>query len=76
VAYWILPRFPGGVRRREAAAWLSLALLNAGVWIAGAAPAITMSESSGLVLTGRVLEVLAAGAFAVHAWPRVRAFGG
>lgn len=69
VAYWILPRF-GGERRREKLAWLAFGLLNAGVlaaglgsWFAGLAVVVTL---------GRLAELLAAGAFALHAWPRVK----
>lgn len=71
VAFWILPRFLQGPERgNEAMAWLAFGLLNAGVllaaggWLLGA-PAV-------VPLLGRLAEVGAAIAFAVHAWPRVK----
>lgn len=69
VAFWILPRFKTE-RPREGLAWLAFALLNTGVlavmlgsWFAGYGVA---------VLAGRLAELLAAAAFAAHAWPRVK----
>jgi hypothetical protein len=73
VAYWILPRFPGGSRGREAPAWGALMLLNLGVWLAGAAPALAAPRQ--VIVVGRTLESLAALAFALHAWPRIKRFG-
>ncbi len=73
VAFWILPRFRGTERGNVTLAWLAFAVLNAGVlavyagnWIAG---------WRGLIAVGRTLELVAAGAFAAHAWPRVKAPG-
>lgn len=72
VAFWILPRFAGGVSRgNEAAAWWAFGLLNAGVLLAGLGPVLGAPGS--LVLAGRAAEAAAAVAFAVHAWRRVRA---
>ena len=34
MAYWILPRFSGGLRGSAAAFWLCLGLLNLGIWAA------------------------------------------
>jgi len=74
VAFWILPRFRSGAERGdERPAWLAYGLLNAGVVsvaLGGAGFAW-----AGLQFWGRCAEAVAAGAFAVHAWPRVKPFG-
>jgi hypothetical protein len=74
VAWWILPKYPRLPERGPAApvraAWV---LLNAGVLLAGLGRSLGASDA--VVMAGRVLEVLAAGAFASAAWPRVKAFG-
>jgi len=75
VAFWILPRFQREpARGNEPAAWLAFGLLNAGVWLAGAGP--VLDAPAAIPFLGRVAEVGAAMAFAVHAWPRVKSFGG
>lgn len=69
MAYWILPRWHsqrGDVRP----AWAAFCLLNMGVLMVAAAafaPALTWGPA-----LGRALEVAAAAAFALHAWPRVK----
>ncbi|MFN3975058.1 MAG: hypothetical protein ACK4K2_07310 [Dehalococcoidia bacterium] len=69
VAYWVFPRI-ARQRRREGFAWLALLMLNGGLWVAGLAPALGLH---GWVLgAGRVAEVAAVGAFAIHIFPRVR----
>jgi hypothetical protein len=74
VAFWILPRFRSGAERgREMPAWLAFALLNLGVQTVAIGTAVGAPSSVGLL--GRCIEALAAGAFAVHAWPRVKVFG-
>ena len=74
VAFWILPRFRSGPERgREALAWLSYGFLNLGVIAAAFPPMMGPSLDSRLV--GRATQGLAIVAFAVHAWPRVKAFG-
>ncbi|NIR45320.1 MAG: hypothetical protein GWN99_12955 [Gemmatimonadetes bacterium] len=73
VAFWILPRFPEGPKRGNvAAAWLAFVALNAGVLsvVAGT----TLGPMPGYVLAGRSAEAIAAAAFVVHAWPRVKPF--
>jgi hypothetical protein len=73
VAFWILPRF-GGSRGDEKPAWAAFALFNAGVILAGLAPALGWPAPAALM--GRALEAAGAAAFAVHAWPRVRPLAG
>jgi hypothetical protein len=74
VAFWILPRFRFGAERgRVSLAWTAFILLNAGVLTVAAGGAAGAGTSTGVV--GRCAEVLAAAAFALHAWPRVKMFG-
>lgn len=70
VAYWILPRITGGSRGNTRLAWAAFLLLNAGVL--AAALAGTTRAATAWMPAGRALEVLAAAAFALHAWRRVR----
>ena len=74
VAFWILPRFRSGAERGwEPPAWLAFVLLNVGVQTVAVGSAL---GAPGIVtLLGRCAEVMAAGAFGVHAWPRVKVFG-
>lgn len=73
VAFWILPRFRTGPERgREWPAWLAWLLLNAGVVATGVGLATGPALAAAL---GRGAEVLAAAAFAYHAWPRIKPFG-
>jgi cbb3-type cytochrome oxidase subunit 1 len=73
VTFWILPRFrAGSARGREGFVWLSFVLLNTGVL------AVALGQAFGLPravpLLGHGAETLAAAVFALHAWPRVKAF--
>ena len=79
IAFWILPRFSaGGLRQvgdqssrgNEKAAWLAFVLLNAGIWLAGIGAVLDLVPL--LLLLGRACEAMAAVAFAVHAWPRIK----
>ncbi len=70
VAYWILPRFRGGSRGVIWLAWLSIGLLNLGVLLAAAQSVFGLAN--GLTLAGRLAQLLAAIAFGLHAWARVR----
>ncbi len=72
VAYWILPRFTGARRygRRVWLGWAALVLLNAGVLAASVGQAA--GHLPALVVAGRVCEFLAAGAFGLYIWPRVK----
>lgn len=71
VAFWILPRFSRGpARGRESLGWIALALLNVGVLAAGLSLALGLPASAHLF--GRAAEVLAAAAFALNVWPRIK----
>jgi hypothetical protein len=74
VAFWILPRFSKAPRRGNVKlAWTAVILLNAGIWIDGVSPFLL--HFSYLNLLGRGLLILAAMAFTLHAWPRVKPTG-
>lgn len=74
VAWWILPKYPRLPERGPAAPiWAAWLLLNVGVLLAGIGRSVGAAEA--VILAGRVAELLAAVAFAVAAWPRVKAFG-
>jgi hypothetical protein len=74
VAFWILPRFRVGPERgREEMAWVSYVLLNIGVVMAAAGAIIGLPALVPSI--GHAVQALAAGAFALHAWPRVKVFG-
>jgi hypothetical protein len=74
MAFWILPRFSRGSRRGNVPlAWLAFVLINLGIWLAGLGPAF--SSSALLPTLGRAAELTGAAAFALHAWPRVKAAG-
>lgn len=74
VAIWILPRFSGPRRHgRIELAWAACLLLNAGVVLAVAG---LLGRVDGLLALGRALQALAAGAAALHLWPRVKPLGG
>ena len=76
VAFWILPRFAAAPKRgNEKMAWLAFGLLNAGIWLVVMDSLVSFPLTLPVSLTGRVLESLSAGAFAWHAWPRVKAAG-
>ena len=63
----------GRERGREELAWVAFALLNAGVL--GTAIGGAIAAPAVVALLGRSAEGLAAAAFALHAWPRVKVFG-
>lgn len=74
VAFWILPRFRSGPERgREWPAWAAYLLLNGGVVVTAAA--LVAGIPGPAALAGRGAEGLAALAFGLHAWPRVKPFG-
>ncbi|HSM55911.1 MAG TPA: hypothetical protein VK879_07125 [Candidatus Sulfomarinibacteraceae bacterium] len=70
VSFWILPRFwESPVRGNVTGAYVSFALLNAGVWCVVLGTSLDLS--SRWLLLGRLSEVGAAVAYAVHLWPRI-----
>ncbi len=72
MAYWILPRFQGTRRGSVALAGAAFVLINVGVlaYCFG-----TWFGWRALAQAGRSAEVLAALAFALHAWPRIKPLG-
>jgi hypothetical protein len=70
VAYWILPRMPGGARGSPGLPWLALGLLNLGIWLSSFH--LLFDNREVLLLSGRLLQTLAFISFAAHAWKRVR----
>jgi hypothetical protein len=71
IAFWILPRHTQGrPRGDERLAWLAYGLLNAGILLVGLSS--IPSWPSGLAFAGRISQTGAVGAFAVHAWSRIR----
>jgi hypothetical protein len=73
VAYWILPRWHTQ-RRRVGFVIAAFVLINLGVLTAGTAH--WFDSASVLLIAGRVMESLAAAAFVIHAWPRIKPMGG
>ena len=73
VAYWILPR-PADEPRdaHEGVMWAVFGMINAGVLLAslGGDPSLPRQFQ----LAGRILEIAAAGLFALHAWNRQRPY--
>jgi heme/copper-type cytochrome/quinol oxidase subunit 1 len=75
MAFWVLPRLAGGTSRGdERPAWAAFWLVNAGAVLAGLGA--VAGAPAGLVLAGRAAEAAAVGAFALHAWGRVRPASG
>lgn len=70
VAFWILPRFYTA-RPHAWLVWLAFVLLNMGVLLVALNPFLLLSLP--LAFSGRIAETLAVIAFALHAWPRVKA---
>ncbi len=74
VAFWILPRFSRPpARGKEFLAWLSYYLLNLGVWLVISSS--LFPQWNGMTTLGRLAETVAAAAFALHAWPRIKPLG-
>ncbi|MBI5671476.1 MAG: hypothetical protein HZC41_26085 [Chloroflexi bacterium] len=75
VAFWIMPRLSG--ERKYGVvwlAWLAFGLINAGVLAVAVSPWFGTAGNV-LALAGRASELGAAVVFAIHIWPRVKAFG-
>jgi len=74
VAYWILPRFTRGAKRGNVPlAWSAWVMLNAGILMVSLGA--WLAASSWLYVGGRVIEGLAAAAFTLNVWSRVRPVG-
>jgi heme/copper-type cytochrome/quinol oxidase subunit 1 len=73
MAYWILPRLPGGSRGRVKLAWLALILLNLGLWLAALRSIPVQGDV--FLFSGRLLQALAVACFAAHSWERIRSTG-
>lgn len=69
VAFWILPRFDT-TRPRAGLAWAAYLFLNLGIGLVAAS--LFWASLPILLFSGRLAEVGAAVAFALHAWPRVK----
>ncbi len=73
VAYWIFPRLSSwGFRHprgRPGPAWAALVLLNIGVALAGPGALVAGRPAE---TAGTLAELLAALAFGLHLWPRIR----
>ena len=77
VSYWILPRLSAGRRRGVTGlAWSSYWALSAAILLVAMHPAIEIALGSaaagGAFVCGGILQGVAATAFALHAWPRIR----
>ena len=71
MAYWILPRFRGGTRGNEKVLWITVGLLNLGIWMVAI---IGIFNLPGQWLAGgRLLEGMAAALFTFQVWKRIRA---
>lgn len=74
MAFWILPRLSTRPKRGNVTiVWAAVVMLNLGVWTVAIAPWIRTGFPASAI--GRGLELAAAGFFALHAWPRIKAFG-
>jgi hypothetical protein len=71
MAYWILPRFRGGSRGNQTILWITVGLLNLGIW---AVVFVVLRSLPGQWLVGgRLLEGIAAVLFTIQVWKRIRA---
>lgn len=67
VAFWILPRYPGGSRGNETLAKVSILLLNLGILLA-----VFQAAAPLFLFLGRLCEALAGILFILHVWGRIR----
>jgi hypothetical protein len=70
MAYWILPRYRSGSRGNPAVVWISIALLNLGIWMAALTGWFNLPGS--WLAVGRLIEGAAATLFVFQAWRRIR----
>lgn len=72
VAFWILPRFQAS-RGDVRPAWLALVLINLGIGLVALSLVVDLGGWN--VVVGRLAELIAVAAFALHAWPRIKPIG-
>lgn len=70
IAFWILPRFSGGLRGNESNYWVTIIFMNIGLWMVGGES--WFGQPGWLLLVGRVFEGLAALLFTLNSWLRVK----
>src|SRR5450759_3714539 len=71
MAYWILPRYRGGSRGNETVLWITVGLLNLGIWTFTFIGRLNLPGQ--WLAIGRLLEGIAAALFAFQVWKRIRA---
>jgi len=72
VAFWILPRFQAS-RGDVRPAWAALVLINLGIGLVALSLVVDLGGWN--VVVGRLAELIAVAAFALHAWPRIKPIG-
>ncbi|OJX38228.1 MAG: hypothetical protein BGO78_09415 [Chloroflexi bacterium 44-23] len=70
IAFWILPRYSGGSRGNETSFYITIGLLNLGIWIAALVGSFNLAGD--WLAVGNTFKGIAALFFAVHAWGRIR----
>jgi len=70
MAYWILPRFRSGSRGSETVLWITVGLLNLGIWMVAFIGVLNLPGQ--WLAVGRLLEGIAAGLFTIQVWKRIR----
>lgn len=70
VAFWILPRFPGGRRGPAMPGWTAILMLNLGIWVVSYQAWFGLAGP--VLLVGRMLEGLAGLLFVVYIWMRIK----
>lgn len=70
MAYWILPRYRGGSRGNETVLWITVGLLNLGVWTVTCTGLLKLPGP--WLAAGRIFEGIAAGLFVFQVWRRIR----
>ena len=71
MAYWILPRYRGGLRGNETILWITVGLLNLGIWMVTFIGLLNLPGQ--WLAVGRLLEGIAAVLFTIQVWQRIRA---
>ena len=71
MAYWILPRYRGGSRGNETILWITVGLLNLGIWMVTFIGLLNLPGQ--WLAVGRLLEGIAAVLFTIQVWQRILA---